>query len=187
MKNSISKILKAIEPYSGVIYFSIILFVSHFAWKFTVIGDDTDTLVTWFGADISTPFNFMAVHVAEATAAVLRFLGIDLQLQADNVIRHANGQAVRIVWSCTGIKQAYIFVCIILFYKGPFRRKLWYIPLGLLIVYLFNIFRISAITALIGVRPEWFEFLHEHLFKYMFYALIFGIWVFWEEKMVIKK
>jgi exosortase/archaeosortase family protein len=187
MKTSILEIKKAFEPYSGVVYFVVILLLSHFIWKFSIIGDDSDTLVTLFGIDISAPFNLMAAHVAKATTAVLHFFGIEVQLQSGNIIRHINDQAVRIVWSCTGIKQAYIFVCILLFYSGPIRHKLWYIPSGLILVYLFNIFRISVITALVGVRPEWFEFLHEQLFKYLFYALIFGIWVLWEEKLVIKK
>lgn len=182
MKDSLSKTIHALKPVSGLIYFVVILLLAHFVWKFSVIGDDTNTLVTLFGNDISAPFNFMAAHVAQATTATLQFFGIDVQLQADNVIRHLNRHAVRIVWSCTGIKQAYIFVCILLFYKGPFRHKLWYIPLGLISVYLFNIFRISMITAIVGVQPNWFDFMHEHLFKYMFYALIFGMWVVWEEK-----
>ena len=175
------KIPESIEPYSGIIYFVVLLMLSHFFWKFTVIGNETETVVTFFGMNISAPFNFMADHVARVTAWLLETMGYAISLSADNVVRHDNNVAVHVVWACTGLKQAYIFVCIIAFYRGTLKNKLWFIPLGLLVVYLFNIFRIVAITALIKENPEWFYILHEHVFKYLFYVIIFGMWIFWEE------
>ncbi|MCE5331405.1 MAG: exosortase/archaeosortase family protein [Bacteroidales bacterium] len=181
------KLPAKIAPYSGVIYFVVILVASHFFWKFTVLGDESDTLVTFFGLDISAPFNYLASHVARVTADLLQTLGFSVQLEPNNMLHHENNTAVRIVWACTGLKQAYIFICIIAFYRGPIIRKLWYIPAGLVVVYLFNIFRIAAITAIIEQHPGWFDILHEHLFKYLFYVVIFGMWVLWEEKISRKK
>ena len=175
------KIPESIEPYSGIIYFVVLLMLSHFFWKFTVLGDETETIVTFFGMNISAPFNLMADHVAKVTTRMLEIMGYSISLSADNVVRHDNNVAVHVVWACTGLKQAYIFVCIIAFYRGTLKNKLWFIPLGLLVVYLFNIFRIVAITALIKEHPEWFYILHEHVFKYLFYVIIFGMWIYWEE------
>ena len=175
------KIPESIEPYSGIIYFVVLLMLSHFFWKFTVLGDETETIVTFFGMNISAPFNLMADHVAKVTTRMLEIMGYSISLSADNVVRHDNNVAVHVVWACTGLKQAYIFVCIIAFYRGTLKNKLWFIPLGLLVVYLFNIFRIVAITALIKENPEWFYILHEHVFKYLFYVIIFGMWILWEE------
>lgn len=176
------KLPEKLRPYAGIIYFMLVLVVAHFFWKFTVRGDETDTIVTFFGFNISTPFNFMAQHVAQATAFILHFAGSDAQLIDHNVIRHENGVAVRIVWSCTGLKQAYIFFCIIAFYSNNFKQKIWFIPVGLVVIYAVNILRIAAITALVESFPEYFDLLHEHLFKYLFYLIMFGMWVIWEEK-----
>jgi len=55
------KLPAKIVPYNGVIYFVVILLASHFFWKFTVLGDESDTLVTFFGLDISAPFNYLQV------------------------------------------------------------------------------------------------------------------------------
>lgn len=176
------KLPEKMRPYAGIIYFMLVLVIAHFFWKFTVKGDETDTIVTFMGLNISGPFNFLAQHVAQATAYLLHLFGSGAQLMDNNVIRHENGVAVRIVWSCTGIKQSYIFFCIIAFYGRNLKQKLWYIPLGLLLIYIINILRITAITALIKSYPEYFDLLHEHLFKYLFYIIMFGMWVFWEEK-----
>ncbi len=172
---------ESILPYSGIIYFVVILTVSHFFWKFTVLGDETDQIVTFFGLNISAPFNFMATHVANVTAHILKWLGYQFTL-TNNTIIYSSNVGVHIVWACSGLKQAYIFTCIIGFYRGSLRNKVWFIPIGLLVVYIVNVIRITAIAALIKDHPDWFYHLHEHLFKYLFYAIIFGMWVIWEEK-----
>ena len=159
---------------------------AHFFWKITVRGDETDTIVSFLGLNISGPFNLMAAHVADATACVLQFGGYEIQQFANNVLRHENGVAVRIVWSCTGLKQAYIFICLIAFYSGYLKKKLWFISAGLVVVYIVNILRISAITALVEAYPNQFELLHEYVFKYLFYVILFGMWVLWDEKIAKK-
>lgn len=176
------KLPQKLVPLKGIFYFFVILLVSHFFWKFTMLGDESNTLVTFFGMDLSAGFNFMALHVAKVVYKIMLFLGFPVLLEGGNIIRHDNDIAVRIVWACTGIKQAYIFIVIIAFYYGPFLKKLWFIPAGLVVVYLFNIFRIVMITAAIKERPESFEFLHEGLYKYLYYGVIFLMWVLWEEK-----
>jgi exosortase/archaeosortase family protein len=182
MKLEKLKLPSGLIPYSGIIYFMVILIVSHFLWKFTVLGDESDTIVTFFGLDISAPFSLMADHVAKMVKNILTMFGYVIMGETGNILRHENGNAVRIVWACTGIKQAYIFFCIIAFYRGPFKTKLWYIPLGIAVTYLFNIFRISVITGIVYNHFNLFELVHEHIFKYLFYGLIFGMWVLWEEK-----
>lgn len=170
-------------PFKGVIYFIVILVIAHFFWKFTVLGDESDTIVSFFGLDISAPFTFMANHVAKVVKYILTAVGYDIVREPGNILRHENGNAVRIVWACTGIKQAYIFFCIIAFYYGSFKTKLWYIPLGIVVTYIFNIFRIAFITGLVSKHNNLFDIFHEHIFKYLFYGLIFGMWVLWEEKL----
>lgn len=176
------KIPSRFEPMVAVIVFVFILLCAHFFWKFTVLGDESDLLVTFFGWDISKPFNLMADHVAIVVSKVLNAIGFTHQFETYNIIRHENGSAIRVVWACTGLKQSYIFITLILFFKGPWRKKIWFIPLGLVIIYLFNIFRITFLAGMVRFHPEWFDFVHEEIFKYLFYGLIFGLWVIWEEK-----
>jgi Transmembrane exosortase (Exosortase_EpsH). len=174
-----------LRPYKGVLLFAVILLISNFFWKYNVLGDEVnglDTDVTFWGFNITPPFVWMAKHVAHVTQAILQTLNFKLTLDPDNILRHPNGNAVQVIWACTGLKQAYIFTCIIAFNRGAFKKKLWFIPLGLVVIYAFNIFRIAFIAACIQNHPNWFEFLHLYLFKYLFYLVIFFMWVLWEEK-----
>ena len=62
-----------LKPYSGVINFMIILLVSHFFWKYTVLGEDDDEIVRFFGLNISQPFIFMASHTAQVSYSLLKW------------------------------------------------------------------------------------------------------------------
>jgi exosortase/archaeosortase family protein len=55
------------------------------------------------------------------------------------------------------------------------------IPLGILLIWILNVIRISALIALFEHYPNNFDLFHE-LSKYVFYFVIFMFWVFWEEK-----
>jgi len=187
MKLPTFKLSQKLTPYRGVIRFVIILAVSNFFWKYNVLGDETDTLVTLFGINISTPFVFMARHVAELCSWLLHTIGSNVTLDASNTLRHGNNVSVQIIWGCTGLKQAYIFFCIIAFSRGPWAKKIWYIPLGLLVVYLFNILRITFIVAFIENHHNTFDLLHFYIFKYLFYLIIFAMWVYWEEIIIRSK
>lgn len=176
------------EQYSGIIYFAAILIITHFLWKLFITGDESDSLVTFLGINISAPFRFMVEHIALVCNKIINFSGFDSVLRNGNNIWFPDvREGILIVWGCTAIKQSYIFICIIALYRGPWKKKLWYIPTGLVTVYLFNIFRISAIAIIIKFHPEWFYFVHHIFFKLLFYFVIFLMWVLWEEKFVQKQ
>ncbi len=181
------KLPEKLEPFRGVIIFAVVLMLSNFFWKYNVLGDEdtlADSVVTFWGNDISSPFNWMAHHVSDVCYLILHSLDSSVSLDhVRNVFHYSNGNRVQIVWACTGMKQAYICFCIMAFSRGSWKKKLWYVPFTLLIVYLVNIFRISFIVATIENHPAWFELLHLYIFKYAFYGIIFLMWVFWEEKM----
>lgn len=180
------KFPESLKPYRGIIFFIVALLSAHFFWKLTVIGDENGEQVLFFGLNISQPFIILAAHIARVTDAILHLIGFNTCIFPGNVVKHGNGNAVHIIWGCTGLKQTFIFTVILFFSRGKLISKLWYIFFGWMCIYLFNVFRIIFITALMEKHPEWFNLLHEHLFKYLFYIMIFLIWVYWEEKLADK-
>jgi len=179
------KLPAKLQPFKGVILFAVVLMLSNFFWKYNVLGDeapDADSMVTFWGMDISAPFVWMARHVAVMTYSILHSFNSDIQLNAQNVLRYSNGNSVQVIWACTGLKQTFICFCIFAFARGSWKKKLWFVPLALLVVYFFNIFRIAFIVGCIQHHPDWFEFLHLYLLKYIYYGVIFLMWVLWEEK-----
>jgi len=190
MKKPTFKLPEKLEPFRGVILFAVVLMLSNIFWKYQMVGDEasnTDSVVTFWGFNISAPFIWMARHVTTVSYYILHLFGYYVNLNPVNILQHSNGTSVQIIWACTGLKQMYICFCILAFARGPWLKKLWYIPLSLFVVYAFNIFRISFIVGCVENHPHWFHFLHLYAFKYVFYGIIFLLWVYWEEKIAGKK
>lgn len=184
MIEKIKSLWNKYPDYNGVVLFVIVLTLSHFFWKFTVLGDEGDVVVTLFGLDISAPFTWMTYHIAGITHEVCNFFGMETILH-DTTVRHTStGNSCRIVWGCSGIKQSFIFAMILLFSRGRWLHKLWYVLVGLLVVYIVNISRIILLTMIIANHPEYFGFMHDYVFKYLFYFIIFLVWVFWNDYLV---
>ena len=175
----ISVIPKALRPYMDILLFVVALVAANFFWKFTVLGDEGGEQVTWFGIDITAPFDFLAAQIANAVYWVIQLVRDTIHQLPNNILRFDSGSSVRIVWSCTALKQSFIWLIIMLVARGKWLRKLWFIPLGFVAIYLFNILRIALIAMIIEHHPELFELMHSYIFKYLFYLMLFGMWVWW--------
>ena len=179
------------EPYSDVIIFMVTLLAANYFWKFTVSGDENGDLVTWFGLDITAPFEFMACHIASVVYWLVSLFRDTAFMTDPHTIHFTSGSGTTIIWGCTALKQSFIWFWLIATVR-PWNfqlstinfqlSKLWYIPLGWLCCYLFNILRIFLIALFIEHHPEWFHLLHDYIFKYLFYAMLFGLWVIFVEK-----
>lgn len=188
MPKQLSDILPRLKPYEGLIRFVVALLCANYFWKFTVIGDEGDMGVYWFGWDITAPFDLLTDHIAGIVYGLLKACGISVRFINDSIIRFAEtGSGIRIVWSCTGLKQSFIWMVIILAARGPWQHKAWFIPLGWICAYLFNILRLFLIALAMEHHPEWFELLHTYLFKYLFYGMLFALWVWWDSRFAEKQ
>ena len=190
-----------LRPYKDVIIFMVTLMVANYAWKWTMVGDENGDSVTWLGLDITAPFEFMACHIASVVYWLVSLFRDNAYMSDAHTIRFVGGTGTTVIWGCTALKQSFIWLCLILtvqptqitnHYGSADRQKsqmcnrlwlhkLWFIPLGWVCCYVFNILRIFLIALLIEHHPEWFHPLHDYLFKYLFYAMLFGLWVWFVE------
>ena len=180
--NNIRKYLEPLKPYTDILLFVVALLAANYFWKFTVLGDEGGDQVTWLGMDISRPFDWMAQHIAHVVYWLIHLTNDAVVFFEPSTIHFATGTGTKIVWGCTGLKQSFIWIVIMLVARGQWKPKLWFIPLGLVCAYLFNILRITLIAMAIEHHPEWFHLLHDYVFKYMFYGMLFCLWLWWTHK-----
>jgi exosortase/archaeosortase family protein len=182
----IKELLKKYSYLKGVAYFIIILLVSHYLWKFSFIeGKDLRGLpqiFLWRSYDLSFIFNNAVEFLTSQVQWLIQdVLNMDVVMLKNSVYVKEISSLVKIVWSCSGLKQIFVFFCIIAFYPGSAKHKFWFIPLGILLIWILNVIRISTLIVLFESFPNHFDLFHE-LSKYVFYFIIFMFWVFWEEK-----
>jgi exosortase/archaeosortase family protein len=195
-----------LAPYSGILLFLALLFFFHYLWKICIDGDGSEVapwilhLRQWLGIAVSGPVNetrmyFLGNDVTPAwfdtanhwlTAAVAWFIRLfpsQRDLITNDIFLYfpENRIHISIVWGCTGIKQMTIFAGIILFFWGPLLKKLWFIPLGCLILTIYNIIRIGTTVILTRNAPERFDSLHDGILRYIYYTIVFLLWVAWAE------
>ena len=193
MKYSFAHLQSQLRPYRDVIVFVVTLLVANYFWKWTMNGDEYGEQVTWFGLDVTALFEFMACHIASVVYGLLSLFRDTVTMPDEHTIRFTSGVGTTIIWGCSGLKQSFIWLCLILTVRPIFKSsnsqilkfsiaKLLYILLGWLCCYVFNILRIFLIALLIEHHPDWFEVLHNYIFKYLFYAMLFGLWVIFVEK-----
>ena len=185
MDRNLAVLRKRLKPYDDVIIFMVTLMAANYFWKYTVIGDEQGDFVTWFGLDITDPFELLSCHVASMVYWLVCLVRDTAHMVGEHTIRFDSGTATTIIWGCSGLKQMFIWLCLMLTVRGnrtTWLHKLWYIPLGWICCHIFNILRIFWIALIIEHHPELFHLMHDYVFKYIFYAMLFGLWVLFVEK-----
>ena len=89
--------------------------------------------------------------------------------------------------TCSGIKQIMQFALLMLIIPGPWKHKLWNIPLGMILVHLTNVFRISILAIVANRWPTQIHYAHDNWLRIMFYVVIFLLWLIWVEWIANKK
>ena len=164
-----------------VTIFMVTLIAANYFWKFTVLGDEQGDYVLWFGIDLTAIFNAVTAHIASAVFWLVSLVRDTAHMVGDHTIAFDSGSRTGIIWGCSGLKQSFIWMCLILTVRRGWIHKLWYIPLGWVFCYAFNILRIALIALAVEFHPEWFHVLHDWVFKYLFYFMLFVLWAIFAE------
>ncbi|MFD1873854.1 exosortase X [Hymenobacter bucti] len=120
-------------------------------------------------------------NLATVCAAGLRLLGYDATISggAQPLISLA-GRPVVFIWHpCNGLVLYALFSGFIVAFPGPFRRKLWFIPLGLFLIYSLNVLRVIALSFNKYYDYQSADFNHHYTFTAVVYAGIFALWMWW--------
>jgi exosortase family protein XrtF len=127
-------------------------------------------------------------NLAVVSAAGLRLLGYVITVSADArpLITLSGQPAVIVGHECNGLVLYALFGGFILAFPGPLRRKLWFVPLGLFLIYALNVLRIMALCLNNYYSHQTVDFNHHYTFTAIVYASIFGLWMWWATRLAIR-
>ena len=193
-KSFIDKLNTIIKKYhlyafKDVIIFMLILLVFHILWKIFIKDIFSVQFIYDSAFWLSTKVFVASVWVLDAfNVNVTSFdeLSIGGKVKP-HVIHYAeNNGYIYVNRSCSGLKQFYQWFFLMLLYPGPWKHKLWFIPMGLLIIHIVNIFRIVSMTFVTMTIPQHWDFMHDYVLRPFFYVVMFFLWVWWNEKYYLK-
>jgi exosortase/archaeosortase family protein len=194
LKQLINSFLKKykLEPYKDLILFVLIILAMHIPWKIFARVYEYEI----FGFEpLSGIFNFLILHLTTVSAWIMEHI-----FNLDNWVEQGQGilfpDAEKCCWinygdnvrlgideGCTALKQFYHFLGLMLIIPGPWKKKAWFIPLGLLILHITNFFRIIGLGLVVYYKYEWFDFTHDWVFRPLFYVVMLALWIWWVEKL----
>ena len=213
LKNKAYTLIKKLEPFKYILWFLCLFLIFEFIWKLCVHQGEDERILLVFGKDLTRYTEGINQWTAEIVYWFVHdLLGYQDFHIIDKVTLYFEGSIpIDIIWGCTGLKQLFMFAFILTFYYGPVKKKLWYLPLSLLILVFINILRLAIIFIIIRTPfPEgfiavnewyndriwentkecyivfykdWFNIFHRDVFTWIYYdGVIFVLWLIWEEK-----
>lgn len=183
MKNLSGEIRKFIKNYKlyvlkDVIIFVIITLTIHYTYRYWANSADywpvpeqmyqSHDKMSWIVFDQSVWF-------------IENVMRIPITTDENRVIYFENNGYIAINHGCSGLKQILQFALLMLIFPGPWKHKAWFIPMGIMIVHLTNLFRIIGLAVVTITVPEYWDFSHDNIFRPFFYVVIFSLWVWWVE------
>ena len=188
MKKQITSIKEYVKKHRlsflwDVFLFIIITLVIHLGWRFWQTRFEYEPIQDFM-------YGLMSIMTREVyyESAWIISQFIDIVRVDETMYMHFPNKAIMFVnMGCSGLKQMMQFTLLMLVFPGPWKHKLWFIPLGILIMHLTNLFRMVGLAVVMNNWPQHWDFSHDSLFRPFFYLVIFLLWVWWVEKIRVPK
>ncbi len=124
---------------------------------------------------------WLSVMTAEVAAVAFRLFGYTAHVQGR--LLHLDGQpVVYIDNACNGMVLLAVFAGFMLAFPGPWRKKLFFIPLGLLLVAFLNSLRVVALAVNLLMSRSTFDFNHKYTYLFVVYGCILLLWMHWVKR-----
>lgn len=145
-------------------------------WAFFSVGisqSGLNAIMEWLAAAVYSASAWVDAHIFR----------MDIVLYPVNLIHfNSNNTTIAINESCSGFKQMLQVLILFLLFPGPWKHKLWYIPAGMLAMFITNILRVVILSAVMIHWPQQWDFIHLWILRPFYYVVIFGLWVLWVER-----
>lgn len=171
-----------LQPLVDVLLFAVIIYFFHWLWWSGGLKHFLEEF-----AFFSETEQFLAHQVFLPAAWIVEnVLHYPIKM-LDNTLYFARNSYVAVEGACSGLKQFYEWTVLMILFPGPWKKKLWYIPLGLLAIHLDNIIRIVILSVVAVHWPAHWDFIHMWILRPFFYVVIFALWVVWVERIKVKR
>ena len=94
-----------------------------------------------------------------------------------------NRTVISVYEGCNGLNVIIIFVAFLAAYGGRLKRLSWFVPLGIVIIHLFNLARIALLYYVAEYHHTFMYFTHKYLFTATIYVVVLALWYWWATKL----
>jgi exosortase family protein XrtF len=126
--------------------------------------------------------NWLNKVVGVQSTYVLRAIGYESDTIPGNnqtVVRINEQSMVGVGNPCNGLELFVLFAGFIICFPGSTKSKVWFIPLGMVIIHIANVLRSTSLALIQFHDPASLDFNHHYTFTVIVYSIIFGLWMYW--------
>lgn len=107
-------------------------------------------------------------------------------VKGEQVWFHVKGDYVtRMVEGCNAVSVMILFVSFIFaFYKGT--KTFIFVIIGLLILYIMNVLRITGLNIVVADHPAYSKMAHDYVFPAVIYGTVVLLWLIWIKCFALK-
>jgi exosortase family protein XrtF len=125
--------------------------------------------------------------VTRQTSAILNLLGeqtttLSSPGKASVSILVGMRSALSVYEGCNGINVMIVFVAFIFAFGGAVWKMSWFVPLGIVMIYMVNLIRVLGLFYVAEHLQEYFYYIHKYAFTAFIYVFVLILWWWWVEK-----
>ena len=149
-------------------------FFYHYLYKIDNYLNLKIDLLTSFSSILSNQSNFLLSFFKFRTTTELHG-----DMVITKILDYPYSHGVWIGEPCNGIKVFGLFTIFIVAFKGKVLNKLWFIPIGIIILHFINVIRVAILTYISATNPYILDFNHNITFQLIVYLSMLGLWYWW--------
>lgn len=121
---------------------------------------------------------WLSLNIIGTSAGILKAFGADI-FTVNRIIGIGEYPGIQVVDGCNGISAIGLFIGFILAYPGDWKSRISFSIVGVGVIYLVNIVRITVLVITQKEWPQFFDFTHDYSTTAIFYIVIFILWMVW--------
>jgi len=155
-----------------------------FLGKFLTVYFVTNVLYGFYINSYENTPDPITYRVTEQTSYVQNLFGTESSIQVNDgkksiLMRENETGVINVFEGCNGINVMIVFVAFMIAFWGPIKRMIWFVPLGLLVIHLFNLLRIMLLYHAAQFNTHYFYYIHKYFFTAALYLVVIGLWIIW--------
>ncbi len=164
------------KPVKNVLLFFIIVISIHLLWDGFESRFEQNDGYKRISASLASNVFDASSYMAEL------FFEDEITEYQGQTLYFRSGGAVAVIDACSGLKLLVMTFLLFLIFPGAWKRKLWFIPLAMLVMHVANILRVLLLFAAGAFWASQAEFIHLWVLRPMIYGVLFLLWVWWAER-----
>lgn len=155
--------------------FLILYFVLNISYGYYVKAFDPrpDPVTVW----VTNQSSLLLSAFGEPTATVIP------ENRATTTILKDGIPIVSVFEGCSGLNVMIVFISFLFGFSKADKRFLWFIPVGITLIHLFNLIRITLLYVVTIQMPHALYYSHKYFFTAFIYIAVFIMWYVWVSKL----